>query len=896
MRALILVMPLAFVVACRSTTTPPPPAGTPVRLELAPASVLVSPGQPHALTLKAFDADGVEVDPGPVTWASSRPELVAVDGSGVVSGIAVGSAQVTATVGELKASTLALTAQLVPGAMQVTDAQLARRFVPVDATTPYGPGFRYRVDLVGVTPPAPGTILVASEAAPLAGRVVEVSGQTVTLEVVPVSQVFAAIELHETFTNLPREVPQRTLSHVTTTTNGNGTTTYSVKKQPLEFELGPFDCEVEAGVAPAFEFQQADFTVTDEPVYEVEFTSARQRLIMTDEPVVSVTLKPTFKADLAGKLECKLELYKREFPVPGPVGIFFGASVLAGVGFGLEAKVPLVDGVSVLMTSQVKGRVRAGVDCTNFVCAPVKEVEVQKPMGTFAPQVDLALPTALPKLELTADVFSYLDVKAGVTILRRFSFDTPRDVDLDLVDTKLGLRATASLATEARQVQERGYASSYGLSLHGEVSAGEHIDKVLELLGAALGVSFEVKDLDVPLAQSPKAAVTLNQRSFGAGDTVRAEAKFDPATVTFPLVGDNLEKVRLYRVVRPSDGGTDVGLVLMAEELAIPGVRDYTLSGVATQASVAEDFVVFATSRLWTSLSLEQEEARCTVPPGFSYCIVEAGVDLVPLRQLSDGSVWGQTPNDAALWRPGQPLTLFPPRALPNAPNPVAPSDHNDRHETLYFESFGNFQNTYVVSQTTRTVTDFRGVSLNNRGDMLGYRYVQESSPGAEDGYDLAAVWLGGSPVDLSGGSREVQSDVLSETGMAVLTDTNGHFTVPGGRLPEPDGGSGTIRAISPTGEFIGGEALDGVHGVLWRNRVPSLVPLVPISINRAGQALNGDLVLELDGGVTNLRTASFPPQGTISCVSLSDDGTATCSSTPLDGGARTLSFLVPAR
>ncbi|MEW5738202.1 MAG: Ig-like domain-containing protein [Myxococcota bacterium] len=906
--AVFLVVVCAGCPVARPDPAPLPSAGAPVRVELSPGAFILPEGATRTLQLRAFDADGAEVPPGDVRWSSSRPGEVAVDGSGVVSFVQVGSATVTATVGELSASAVVAAVRTAPGAFLVSDAQLGRRLEPVDTTTPFGLGFRFRVELIGVAPPAPGTIIIASETAPLAGRVVAVSGQTVTVEIVTAAEVFPAIAFRETFRGLPPDVPARTLGQVTASANPNGTTTYSVKRQPLEFELGPFDCEAEASVEPQFRFDRADFTLTDGPVYEVEFTDARQRLVMTDEPVVDVALKPVLSGELAGSLECKLELFTREIPVPGPVGIFLGATMLAGVGFGLEAKTPLGDGVSVLVSGQLKARLRVGVECADFSCTPVKEVEVQRSTGRFTPTADVALPTAAPRVDLQADVFAWAGVKAGVTILRRFSFDTPRELELDVVEARAGLRATASVATEARQVQEKFYSASYGLGLHAEVAAGKHLDRVLTLLGAALGVSFEVADVDLAVASSPRASVELNQRTFTAGDTVRAAVRFDAATIDFPLVGENLEKVRLLKVVRAQDGGSDVVLVPMAEQIARPGESAYTLSGVATQDSRAEDYVVFATSKVWTSLSLEQEQ-RCTVPAGYAYCVVDNGVaDFWPVRRGPDGRVFGFAGAvGRAVWEAGKPLEVLPPRPVPPDPNPQEALDHNDRRETLYVLAYDVNRESYLVRDggVVKTVPMFRGVKLNNRGQLFGARYVPETSPGAEDDFEVPALFDGASVVDVPGG-LSFTGNGLADTGLVVGTLAASGAepvptTFPGGALPLPTGfTSGEATVVSESGEFIGGRVLVAgapAGSVVWRNRVPTLVPVEPMCIDRAGRILarSQTQVLELDGGVVDLLAASFPRQGAISCTHLSDDGILSCVTAPADGGAQTFSFLEPA-
>jgi uncharacterized protein YjdB len=77
----------------------------PVRMEVTPSSVrLDSVGAQETLTAKGWDANDNEVTAPIFSWSSSDPAVVSVDGAGVVTGVSVGSAVVTAAYGTVSAS------------------------------------------------------------------------------------------------------------------------------------------------------------------------------------------------------------------------------------------------------------------------------------------------------------------------------------------------------------------------------------------------------------------------------------------------------------------------------------------------------------------------------------------------------------------------------------------------------------------------------------------------------------------------------------------------------------------------------------------------------------------------------------------------------------------------
>jgi len=93
-----------------STITVPVPVAS---VTVSPASATVSHGNTVQLTATLLDAGGNALTGRTVTWTSSAPSVATVDGTGLVTGVAAGSATITAT-SEGKSGSSAITATTVP--------------------------------------------------------------------------------------------------------------------------------------------------------------------------------------------------------------------------------------------------------------------------------------------------------------------------------------------------------------------------------------------------------------------------------------------------------------------------------------------------------------------------------------------------------------------------------------------------------------------------------------------------------------------------------------------------------------------------------------------------------------------------------------------------------------
>ncbi len=85
--------------ACGYRSNPTQPATPEVQsVALGPANPSLTVGQSVQLTATPYDSHGQVVTGVSVTWASAAPAIARVDANGLVTGVAAGHAQISASV------------------------------------------------------------------------------------------------------------------------------------------------------------------------------------------------------------------------------------------------------------------------------------------------------------------------------------------------------------------------------------------------------------------------------------------------------------------------------------------------------------------------------------------------------------------------------------------------------------------------------------------------------------------------------------------------------------------------------------------------------------------------------------------------------------------------------
>jgi hypothetical protein len=196
---IVSILFVASLIACGGPGPVSPQPSEDLTIEITPGSLLLTASaQTRILTARVLDGQGNILET-PVTWSSSNPQAVTITADGTVTANTdVGSAQVSATVGEVSAIVLIVIAQPVDGAVLISDAQVVSDPEPLNADTSPELGSQYRVVLKDITPPVPGTIILASESKGIAGKVVS-TGSTgeVVFETLPLNALFQTLSLNE---------------------------------------------------------------------------------------------------------------------------------------------------------------------------------------------------------------------------------------------------------------------------------------------------------------------------------------------------------------------------------------------------------------------------------------------------------------------------------------------------------------------------------------------------------------------------------------------------------------------------------------------------------------------------------------------------------------------------
>jgi hypothetical protein len=114
----ILPFLILSALACSDTTTTPPTVNT-ITVAL-PTSTIVM-GETVTATATGLDRNGAPIDVGTIVWSTSSPDIATVNETGVVTGVAAGTAQVIATAGGKQGQqTITVTA---PAAIKVNEVE-----------------------------------------------------------------------------------------------------------------------------------------------------------------------------------------------------------------------------------------------------------------------------------------------------------------------------------------------------------------------------------------------------------------------------------------------------------------------------------------------------------------------------------------------------------------------------------------------------------------------------------------------------------------------------------------------------------------------------------------------------------------------------------------------------
>lgn len=209
----ILSTAVLLLAACGGGT----PTNNVARVVIEQESVLLTGvGKTQTLTAKAYDASGNPVQAN-ITFSSSKPQVVAISGN-TVSGVAVGSSQIVASVGQVKSRpVLAAVATLTSDTADIAQSNIVEgpNFIGLSEGEVPSVGSRYTAVVRNLSP-AVGAKWFSQgvNGQRLQGRVVEVvdapgGNKQVTIEVAPLEDIFAQLDINEEidFSNATDRVP-----------------------------------------------------------------------------------------------------------------------------------------------------------------------------------------------------------------------------------------------------------------------------------------------------------------------------------------------------------------------------------------------------------------------------------------------------------------------------------------------------------------------------------------------------------------------------------------------------------------------------------------------------------------------------------------------------------------
>jgi len=624
-----------------------------VLLKITPEStILARVNDSHQLQAQAFNAVSEKLNKN-VSWRSSNPNIVSVDESGMLASMGtVGSATVVAEVDGVESSPATiLVVETAINARFIDDNQIMGDYVQADPAADFAIGARYKVTLTGIEAPTIGTILIAREDQPVAGRVVDVNTLNeqlvVTLEMLPLNELFPDLNIDQTFvaskdditiskeaaeyysmeqqvdgsyvfTLLPGTPAIRADGRIATAERAT-TTSRSVAIGTVANPFHPFDCTF---TGPSFSGGNQIFSIpalsqtivlsAPLPTLTVVYTSATglQKLILKGQVKSTSSIKSKFSAQLEGKAECKLKLQEIKFPFPGALALIIGAQTPIGIGFEASGKITLADmEIGAIATAKLDaefGLTYPAVNNSHFISNITPSGEL-KPIINLPPVNSL---TADLTFEPAMSAFGYADLTFGNPIIDAWR--------ITLANLQAGVKQNAKLALVETQIGDAGLKSNYQLSLELSARPASDLTGFLGLLGVP-STLVPSRSSSIPLTTSPTVptpvaqSITADVENFLTGDVVNFTVKLDPDSVNYIPGVYNVDEILIYQN-RVAIGVN--GPELVARVTATDNQTEFNIDWVATNdGSVTDKFYAFVSTDLLPLPLLGELELGKVTPP-----------------------------------------------------------------------------------------------------------------------------------------------------------------------------------------------------------------------------------------------------------------------------------------
>lgn len=501
-------------------------------------------GETAQLTAHIVNPQGV-ASPVTATWTSTAPGKVSIELSGQLEARAIGSAQIFAEAGGLRsAPTLVTVAEPQSGAVVVTDGQVVS-VGPLNLAPGALPdmGTTYEVTLQGVAAPAPGTVMLGGETAPIAGKVVssrqEAAGLVVTLELAPLHQLLRTYDISWVIdlAALPAEArpapsARRTLSASWNAARRGTALGPAARLDDLEpFRAFKCDANIKA-------------QLIDSPI-QLSFANSL-KLILDDRPgyskhalegsatlTGSAGLKLKIGFNASGRCDAQAQI---RLPIFGWVSLLVMPAVRFGLGAEVKGEIQVAQG-ELGVEGQIGLSTVLGWECGGATPA-CQALETNDPINNFKTK------SRIPRADgMQAIISGQFYALAGLDLSIAAGL-----ANAEILEARVGPKQSFNLAFEDDQAARTDYAASYDLKLLGVVEPGGALKKAIKAVidDDATGVSFKaeiVKDL----SESPKGTLTVSAARARPDEPVDFRVDFKPGSVLYDLLGDNVTGVELYR-------------------------------------------------------------------------------------------------------------------------------------------------------------------------------------------------------------------------------------------------------------------------------------------------------------------------------------------------------------
>ena len=544
------------VTSAAAMLTVTPAAGTTASVDLKQSTALLTGiGQTSLLEATAVDAHGAPLA-GAVTWQSSNPAAVTVDGAGRITAQSIGSALLFADANGVRSQPVfVVVAEPKPGALIVSDAQVVAIGEPIALAaddTP-GVGSRYEVTLSGVAnAPTAGTVVLASGDKPVAGKVVSTRAETgnlvVLLEIVALPDVLARydIDWDIDLSKIPVEPIAFDGDPATAAKLGKSQrfvrTHAQAADDPPRFRAFSCDGEFTASLlsttislTPQLGARLLVQSSRDDPALPPGYGKLALVGSQSLKGSVGIKLNAGFGAEVTCIAQAQVKI-----PVGGFVSVLVMPALRFGVGFTLDGSVVAVTG-ELKVDGTIGVEETLGFECSaGGGCTPLSEAKLID---------DFKYVKKVPSVndmhvELSAQLFAVAGIDAvfGLGLY-----------NAEVVEARVGPKQSFDLAFPDDQAKNIGMASNYDLKLDGVIKPGAALAKAIKKLVGDDNVTLNFKvPFSTPLAESPKGVFTISTTSVAYSQPVEFQLHLN-APLDYPLLGDNgeaqynVDSIRLYR-------------------------------------------------------------------------------------------------------------------------------------------------------------------------------------------------------------------------------------------------------------------------------------------------------------------------------------------------------------